>query len=91
MLTNSSPLGIHSSEGKIAKPNRVSVLDHLQAQEFFKFPFPPYQLQCDFMTSLVACIESGHIGVFESPTGTVSTISMLNKTFREGHDRCLNM
>lgn len=38
----------------------------------FKFPFEPYPLQVDFMRNLYDCIESGKLGVFESPTGTVS-------------------
>ena len=39
--------------------------------EKFKFPFPPYKIQEDFMEKLYETIDTGKIGIFESPTGTV--------------------
>ncbi|KAJ3414188.1 DEAD H (Asp-Glu-Ala-Asp His) box helicase 11 [Chytridiales sp. JEL 0842] len=50
--------------------NKEAVKDLASAQQYFRFPFQPYNVQKDFMVSLVACIEAGHVGVFESPTGT---------------------
>eukprot|EP01062_Namystynia_karyoxenos_P004217 TRINITY_DN11487_c0_g1_i8.p1 TRINITY_DN11487_c0_g1~~TRINITY_DN11487_c0_g1_i8.p1 ORF type:complete len:947 (+),score=302.80 TRINITY_DN11487_c0_g1_i8:93-2843(+) len=44
----------------------------------FPFPFPPYQIQRDFMAKLWDCLEHGGIGIFESPTGTGKTLSLLN-------------
>ncbi|CAO2625666.1 ATP-dependent DNA helicase DDX11 [Lemmus lemmus] len=38
----------------------------------FPFPFPPYPIQKDFMAALYKVLEAGKIGIFESPTGTVS-------------------
>lgn len=38
----------------------------------FPFPFPPYPIQKDFMAELYKVLEAGKIGIFESPTGTVS-------------------
>jgi hypothetical protein len=38
----------------------------------FPFPFPPYPIQKDFMAELYKVLEGGKIGIFESPTGTVS-------------------
>lgn len=38
----------------------------------FPFPFPPYPIQKDFMAELYQVLEAGKIGIFESPTGTVS-------------------
>lgn len=38
----------------------------------FPFPFTPYSIQKDFMAELYQVLESGKIGIFESPTGTVS-------------------
>lgn len=38
----------------------------------FPFPFPPYSIQKDFMAELYKVLEAGKIGIFESPTGTVS-------------------
>ena len=38
----------------------------------FAFPFEPYDIQVDFMKSLYRTLEEEKIGIFESPTGTVS-------------------
>ncbi|XP_055715290.1 putative ATP-dependent RNA helicase DDX11-like protein 8 [Phlebotomus papatasi] len=43
----------------------------------FNFPFVPYKIQQDFMTGLYEVIEKGQIGIFESPTGTGKTLSLL--------------
>ena len=40
----------------------------------FPFPFTPYAIQKDFMAALYQVLEAGKIGIFESPTGTVSII-----------------
>lgn len=37
----------------------------------FGFPFEPYSIQTDFMTSLYYALDNNKIGIFESPTGTV--------------------
>lgn len=37
----------------------------------FGFPFPPYDIQKDFMEALYNVLEQGKVGIFESPTGTV--------------------
>lgn len=42
----------------------------------FPFPFPPYPIQKAFMTKLYQVLEAGKIGIFESPTGTVSLRDM---------------
>ena len=38
----------------------------------FPFPFEPYNIQKGFMHELYRCLELGKVGIFESPTGTVS-------------------
>lgn len=38
----------------------------------FGFPYKPYDIQTDFMKKLVETMEGKKIGIFESPTGTVS-------------------
>ena len=38
---------------------------------FFPFPFPPYDIQEDFMRTLFHVLDNGEVGIFESPTGTV--------------------
>lgn len=36
------------------------------------FPLDPYPIQHEFMESFVKCVTEKKIGIFESPTGTVS-------------------
>ncbi len=43
----------------------------LAAQARFQFPFPPYDIQVEFMTQLYDVLQRRKVGVFESPTGTV--------------------
>lgn len=49
-------------------------MDKLEAPSAFPFPFTPYPIQHDFMTSLYQALEGGKLGIFESPTGTVSIL-----------------
>ncbi|KAK9822081.1 hypothetical protein WJX74_005614 [Apatococcus lobatus] len=46
-------------------------------QDFPAFPYAPYGVQQDFMQSLYSCLQEGGIGLFESPTGTGKTLSLL--------------
>ena len=43
----------------------------------YGFPFPPYALQEDFMRQLYSCLDDGCVGVFESPTGTGKSLSLI--------------
>lgn len=43
----------------------------------FSFPFPPYDIQKQFMRELYFTIENKKLGIFESPTGTVSKLRIL--------------
>lgn len=45
--------------------------------EDFPFPFPPYPIQDQFMKNLFLCLENGNLGIFESPTGTGKTLSII--------------
>ncbi|CAM9185047.1 unnamed protein product, partial [Ectocarpus sp. 13 AM-2016] len=36
------------------------------------FPFEPYDVQKQLMRKIYSTLENGGIGIFESPTGTVS-------------------
>lgn len=49
------------------EPNCANVPD------VFDFPFTPYPIQHEFMSKLYEVIEKRQFGIFESPTGTVST------------------
>lgn len=44
---------------------------------FFPFPFPPYDIQERFMTTLFHVLEDGNVGIFESPTGTGKSLSLI--------------
>ncbi len=43
----------------------------------FPFPFPAYDIQDSFMRSLYRTLESGGVGVYESPTGTGKSLSII--------------
>ena len=43
----------------------------------FPFPFPAYSIQKDFMGALFRCLDEGQFGVFESPTGTGKSLSLI--------------
>lgn len=43
-----------------------------KAKMTFPFPYIPYPIQEEFMAKLYQVLEAGKIGIFESPTGTVS-------------------
>lgn len=49
----------------------------MEVPEVFRFPFEPYPIQLDFMKNLYQCIEQGKLGIFESPTGTVSILEFV--------------
>lgn len=48
--------------------------DMLQIPSDFDFPFPPYDIQFEFMQKLYFALENKKLGIFESPTGTVSIL-----------------
>jgi len=54
-----------SSSGALATPNE------------FAFPFAPYDIQEQFMRALFSCLEAGQLGIFESPTGTGKSLSLI--------------
>ena len=43
----------------------------------FHHPFQPYQIQQTFMQAVYDCIEQGKVGIFESPTGTGKSLSLI--------------
>ncbi|XP_072039585.1 ATP-dependent DNA helicase DDX11-like [Amphiura filiformis] len=45
--------------------------------EAFPFPFQPYSIQEDFMKNLYTALDAGKIGIFESPTGTGKSLSLI--------------
>ncbi|XP_076635339.1 ATP-dependent DNA helicase DDX11 [Colletes latitarsis] len=49
----------------------------MQTTQEFLFPFPPYPIQNQFMEKLYICLENGNLGIFESPTGTGKSMSII--------------
>ncbi|CAO1443026.1 unnamed protein product [Diamesa hyperborea] len=43
----------------------------------FNFPFPPYNIQQSFMEKLYSVLNKKKIGIFESPTGTGKSLSLI--------------
>ncbi|RMZ84335.1 hypothetical protein DV738_g548, partial [Chaetothyriales sp. CBS 135597] len=43
----------------------------------FCHPYEPYDIQLEFMQNLYACIENRNVGIFESPTGTGKSLSLI--------------
>jgi hypothetical protein len=41
----------------------------------FGFPFEPYPIQFEFMRGLYSTLQQRKHGIFESPTGTVNSLS----------------
>ena len=55
----------------------------------FCHPYDPYDIQLQFMNSLYKCIEDGKVAVFESPTGTGKSLSLIcgSVTWLRDHKR----
>eukprot|EP00049_Salpingoeca_infusionum_P009312 m.154611 g.154611 ORF g.154611 m.154611 type:complete len:889 (-) comp14300_c0_seq18:347-3013(-) len=51
--------------------------DCLPVPEVWSMPFTPYDIQVQFMSSLHAALSRGGLGIFESPTGTGKSLSMI--------------
>ncbi|OAD58660.1 ATP-dependent RNA helicase CHL1 [Eufriesea mexicana] len=49
----------------------------MQTIEEFPFPFSPYSIQKQFMKELYKCLENAKLGIFESPTGTGKSMSII--------------
>ncbi|XP_028407125.1 ATP-dependent DNA helicase DDX11-like [Dendronephthya gigantea] len=44
---------------------------------YFEFPFTPYDIQIKFMQNLYSILHIGGVGIFESPTGTGKSLSLI--------------
>ncbi|XP_030765068.1 ATP-dependent DNA helicase DDX11 [Sitophilus oryzae] len=49
----------------------------LKEPDEFPFPFPPYNIQLEFMQKLYFALENRKMGIFESPTGTGKSLSII--------------
>eukprot|EP00960_Hanusia_phi_P070589 767339-Hanusia_phi.AAC.4 len=50
--------------------------------EEFKFPFVPYTVQVQLMTAVYGTLCDGAVGIFESPTGTGKSLSLICSSLR---------
>ena len=48
-----------------------------QTRKDFHHPFQPYDIQQQFMEAVYDCIENSKVGIFESPTGTGKSLSLI--------------
>lgn len=49
----------------------------METPQEFPFPFRAYEIQKQFMKELYECLENGKLGLFESPTGTGKSLSII--------------
>jgi chromosome transmission fidelity protein 1 len=70
-------------------------MDHAGKKRDFHHPYTPYDIQNEFMSAVYDCLEDGQVGIFESPTGTGKSLSLIcgsltwlrdhkRRTFEEG-------
>ncbi len=55
----------------------VDISEAVRTPERFEFPFPPYDIQHQFMIALFNALNKGQLGIFESPTGTGKSLSLI--------------
>ncbi|XP_035710970.1 ATP-dependent DNA helicase DDX11 isoform X2 [Folsomia candida] len=56
---------------------KLELEGRLEPPTDFAFPFTPYDIQVKFMTALFLAMEDKRLGIFESPTGTGKSLSLL--------------
>ncbi|EUC46616.1 hypothetical protein COCMIDRAFT_35728 [Bipolaris oryzae ATCC 44560] len=58
-------------------------------QRDFHHPYTPYDIQNEFMSAVYECLENGQVGIFESPTGTGKSLSLIcgSLTWLRDHKR----
>ncbi|KAF1386658.1 hypothetical protein PFLUV_G00097160 [Perca fluviatilis] len=54
---------------------RFTSMENGRAQ--FPFPYQPYNIQEQFMQALYSALDQGKVGIFESPTGTGKSLSLI--------------
>jgi chromosome transmission fidelity protein 1 len=70
-------------------------MDDANKERDFHHPYTPYDIQIEFMDAVYDCLENGKVGIFESPTGTGKSLSLIcgsltwlrdhkRRTFEEG-------
>lgn len=76
-------LSFDSSRARVYRnENKFKLLTTMDPPDDFNFPFPPYDIQRNFMRSLYRVLADKRIGIFESPTGTGKSLSLLCATLK---------
>jgi chromosome transmission fidelity protein 1 len=52
-------------------------MDNHDADRDFHHPYEPYEIQYQFMNAVYDCLEDRKVGIFESPTGTGKSLSLI--------------
>jgi chromosome transmission fidelity protein 1 len=64
-------------------------MEHDNKGRDFHHPYEPYEIQNDFMNAVYECLNTGKVGIFESPTGTGKSLSLIcgSLTWLRDHKR----
>eukprot|EP00878_Enallax_costatus_P025295 GHUV01027059.1.p1 GENE.GHUV01027059.1~~GHUV01027059.1.p1 ORF type:complete len:134 (+),score=23.11 GHUV01027059.1:164-565(+) len=60
----------------------AAALNEEHRQMIDAFPYPPYEIQQRLMVNVYEALQHRRIGLFESPTGTGKTLSLICSTLR---------
>ncbi|KAJ3357714.1 hypothetical protein HDU83_004869 [Entophlyctis luteolus] len=86
MLANVDPTQAKRSEGGEGDDDEEGHrrgADTAPVPAAFPFPYPePWPIQQDFMSTLYQCIDRKQVGIFESPTGTGKSLSIICGTLK---------
>lgn len=64
-------------------------MTNTDAERDFHHPYEPYEIQKQFMNAVYDCLEDSKVGIFESPTGTGKSLSLIcgSLTWLRDHKR----
>lgn len=64
-------------------------MEHNNKERDFHHPYVPYDIQNEFMNAVYSCLDTGKVGIFESPTGTGKSLSLIcgSLTWLRDHKR----
>ncbi len=68
---------------------KLTAMNDNQTTRDFHHPYEPYNIQKEFMNAVYDCLEDGKVGIFESPTGTGKSLSLIcgSLTWLRDHKR----
>lgn len=84
-------LAFHSATQHSSADLCLASTSPAQGAEAFKFPFQPYAVQLQLMSAVYDTLTEGDVGIFESPTGTGKSLSIICSSLRRGSEPLLYM